>query len=50
VACIYELPLALHAEGIDEKITESLNIWARQPDLGPGSASSSASRSRRAAR
>jgi CTP synthase len=33
VACIYELPLALHAEGIDEKITELLNIWARQPDL-----------------
>jgi len=35
VACIYELPLALHAEGIDEKVTELLNIWARQPDLGP---------------
>ncbi len=34
VPCIYELPLALHAEGIDEKIAESLNIWARQPDLG----------------
>jgi CTP synthase len=33
VACIYELPLALHAEGIDEKITELLNIWCRQPDL-----------------
>jgi CTP synthase len=33
VPCIYELPLALHAEGIDEKLTESLNIWARQPDL-----------------
>ncbi|MEO7328152.1 MAG: CTP synthase [Minicystis sp.] len=33
VDCIYELPLALHAEGIDEKITERLNIWARQPDL-----------------
>lgn len=33
VACIYELPLALHAEGIDEKLTELLNIWARQPDL-----------------
>jgi CTP synthase len=33
VACIYELPLVLHAEGIDEKITELLNIWARQPDL-----------------
>jgi CTP synthase len=34
VACIYELPIALHAEGIDEKLTELLNIWARQPDLG----------------
>ncbi len=33
VACIYELPLALHAEGVDEKITELLNIWCRQPDL-----------------
>ncbi|WP_438024364.1 CTP synthase [Sorangium sp. So ce233] len=35
VDCIYELPLVLHAEGIDEKITELLNIWARQPDLSP---------------
>ncbi len=35
VDCIYELPLALHAEGIDEKLTELLNIWARQPDLLP---------------
>jgi CTP synthase len=35
VACIYELPLTLHGEGIDEKITELLNIWARQPDLQP---------------
>jgi CTP synthase len=33
VPCIYELPLSLHAEGIDEKITELLNIWARQPEL-----------------
>ena len=33
VACIYELPLALHAEGIDEKLTELLNIWSRQPEL-----------------
>jgi CTP synthase len=33
VACIYELPLALHGEGIDEKLTELLNIWARQPEL-----------------
>ncbi len=35
VQCIYELPLALHAEGVDEKLTELLNIWCRQPDLGP---------------
>ena len=33
VGCIYELPIALHAEGVDEKITAKLNIWARQPDL-----------------
>jgi CTP synthase len=33
VGCIYELPIVLHAEGLDEKITEMLNIWARQPDL-----------------
>jgi CTP synthase len=33
VTCLYELPLALHAEGIDDKITERLNIWSRQPDL-----------------
>ncbi len=35
VACIYELPLALHAEGVDEKVSELLNIWSRQPDLTP---------------
>ncbi|MBK6517737.1 MAG: CTP synthase [Polyangiaceae bacterium] len=35
VQCIYELPLALHAEGVDEKVSELLNIWCRQPDLGP---------------
>jgi CTP synthase len=33
VSCLYELPIFLHAEGIDEKLTELLNIWARQPDL-----------------
>jgi CTP synthase len=33
VGCLYELPIFLHAEGIDEKLTELLNIWARQPDL-----------------
>ncbi len=33
VACIYELPLVLHAEGLDAEICERLNIWSRQPDL-----------------
>ncbi len=31
--CIYELPMMLHAEGLDEQLTERLNIWSRQPDL-----------------
>ena len=33
VSCIYELPLVLHDEGIDELLTERLNIWSRAPDL-----------------
>ncbi|MCU0692183.1 MAG: CTP synthase [Polyangiaceae bacterium] len=33
VGFIYELPLLLHNEGLDEQITERLNIWAREPDL-----------------
>jgi CTP synthase len=33
VSCIYELPIALHNEGLDERIVERLNIWSRQPDL-----------------
>ncbi|MEM9192264.1 MAG: CTP synthase [Myxococcota bacterium] len=33
VGVIYELPLALHEEGLDGQITERLNIWSRQPDL-----------------
>jgi len=33
VSCIYELPLVLHAEGLDTQITERLNIWSRQPEL-----------------
>ena len=32
-SCIYELPLLFHAEGLDEQLTEQLNIWSRQPDL-----------------
>jgi CTP synthase len=33
VGCIYELPLVLHAEGIDDALVDMLNIWSRQPDL-----------------
>lgn len=33
VACIYEVPLAFHKEGLDDSIVEMLNIWSRQPDL-----------------
>jgi CTP synthase len=33
VSCIYELPLILHAEGLDDQIAERLNIWSRQPEL-----------------
>jgi len=30
---IYDVPLMLHDEGIDEKIAELLNIWTKAPDL-----------------
>ena len=33
VGCIYELPLVLHAENLDEQLVDMLNIWSRQPDL-----------------
>ena len=33
VESIYEVPSAFHAEGLDEKIVELLNIWTRSPDL-----------------
>jgi CTP synthase len=33
VDCIYEIPLLFHAEGLDDKIIEALNIWTRKPDL-----------------
>jgi CTP synthase len=33
VGCIYELPLVLHAEGLDDVITEKLNIWSREPEI-----------------
>ena len=35
VGCLYELPLVLHAEGVDDRIADRLNIWSRQPELGP---------------
>ncbi|MCC6525167.1 MAG: CTP synthase, partial [Polyangiaceae bacterium] len=33
VGCIYELPLLLHSENLDDQLVDMLNIWSRQPDL-----------------
>lgn len=33
VDSIYEVPLDLHTEKLDEKIAEKLNIWTPEPDL-----------------
>jgi CTP synthase len=33
VGSIYEVPLALHAEGLDDKLAELFNIWSRAPRL-----------------
>ena len=33
VSSIYELPLALHGEGVDDKLAELMNIWSRAPRL-----------------
>ena len=33
VDVIYEVPIEFHNEGLDEKITKLLNIWAKKPDL-----------------
>ncbi len=33
VESIYEVPLVLHREGLDEKIAKLLNIWSKRPDL-----------------
>jgi CTP synthase len=35
VETIYEVPLILNKEGVDEKITQLLNIWTGRPDLSP---------------
>src|SRR5262249_49236861 len=34
VRSIYELPLELHRQGLDERLSEGLNIWSRAPQLG----------------
>ncbi len=33
VANIYEIPLLLHQEGLDDRVIETLNIWTRAPRL-----------------
>jgi CTP synthase len=33
VSSIYELPLAFHGQGLDDKLAELLNIWSRAPRL-----------------
>lgn len=33
VDTIYELPLVLHREGLDQRIVELLNMWTRSPNL-----------------
>jgi len=35
VDSIYELPLAFHEQGLDERIVDYLNIWTKAPDLSP---------------
>lgn len=35
VGSIYELPLVLHREGLDQRIVEQLNIWTGAPNLKP---------------
>ncbi|NIX15073.1 MAG: CTP synthase, partial [Candidatus Dadabacteria bacterium] len=33
VEVIYDVPMIFHSEGLDDIITESLNIWTRKPQL-----------------
>ncbi len=35
VDTIYEVPLRLHAEGLDTKVLELLNIWTGKPNIKP---------------
>ncbi len=34
VDTVYEIPIVFHREGLDDRILEFLNIWAKRPDLG----------------
>jgi CTP synthase len=33
VGCIYELPVKLHEQGLDDQLADHLNIWSRPPEL-----------------
>jgi CTP synthase len=35
VPTIYEVPLAFHEQGLDERLVDYLNIWTKAPDLSP---------------
>ncbi len=35
VPSIYDVPLAFHEQGLDERIVDYLNIWTKAPDLAP---------------
>jgi len=35
VESIYEVPLAFHEQGLDERLVDYLNIWTKAPDLSP---------------
>ena len=34
MSCIYELPVRLHEQGLDDQLADRLNIWSRPPELG----------------
>ncbi len=33
VECIYDLPVVLHKNGLDDAVADLLDIWSREPDL-----------------
>ncbi len=32
-SCIYEVPVRLHEQGLDDRIAERMDMWTRRPDL-----------------